>query len=84
MEHPSIGAIELFGTTFWMGWLKIGALIYSVIPPVIIGHLQMKAAKKVHEKTVFVDGKMSKADWMTGLAGIVGIGAGLWWAYALL
>lgn len=86
MEHPSIGAVELFGTTFWMGWLMIGALIYSVIPPVIIGHLQMKAAKKVHEKTVFVDGKMSKADWMTGLAaiaGIVGVGAGLWWADAL-
>lgn len=86
MEHPSIGAVELFGTTFWMGWLMIGALVYSVIPPVIIGHLQMKAAKKVHEKTVFVDGKMSKADWMTGLAaiaGILGVGAGLWWADAL-
>lgn len=86
MEHPSIGAIELFGETIWLGWLMIAALIYSVIPPVIIGHMQVRAAQKVHEKTVYVDGKMSKADWMTGLAaivGVLGVGAGLWWADAL-
>ena len=85
-EHPSVGATTLFGQTFWMGWLMIGALVYSVIPPMVIGHLQTKAAVKVHEKTVYVDGKMSKADWMTGLAaiiGIIGIGAGIWWADAL-
>lgn len=85
-EHPSVGAISLFGHTFWMGWLMIGALIYSVIPPMVIGRLQTKAAIQVHEKTVYVDGKMSKADWMTGLAaiiGILGIGAGIWWADAL-
>lgn len=85
MEHPSIGAIELFGETFWLGWLMIAALVYSVIPPVIFGHLQQPAAVKVHEKTVFADAKMSKADWMTGLAaivGIIGIGLGLWWADA--
>ncbi|MFI8751893.1 cation transporter [Vreelandella lionensis] len=85
-EHPTVGAVTLFNHTFWMGWLMIAALIYSVIPPMIIGHLQTKAAIQVHEKTVYVDGKMSKADWMTGLAaiiGIVGIGAGFWWADAL-
>lgn len=85
-EHPTIGSVELFGYTFWMGWLMVAALTYSVIPPFIIGHLQEPAAKKVHEKTVFVDAKMSKADWMTGAAGIVGIlgvGLGLWWADAV-
>ncbi|WP_311063628.1 cation transporter [Halomonas sp. DWK9] len=85
-EHPSVGAITLFGHTFWMGWLMIAALIYSVIPPMVIGRLQTKAAIQIHEKTVYVDGKMSKADWMTGLAaivGIIGIGAGIWWADAL-
>lgn len=85
-EHPSIGAITLFGETIWMGWLMVGVLIYSVIPPVIIGHLQTKAATKVHEKTVLADGKMSKADWMTGLAaivGVLGVGAGFWWADAV-
>jgi divalent metal cation (Fe/Co/Zn/Cd) transporter len=40
----------------------------------------------VHEKTVYIDGKMSKANGMTGLAaiiGILGIGADIWWADAL-
>ncbi|MBZ5486522.1 cation diffusion facilitator family transporter [Halomonas aquamarina] len=85
-EHPSIGAIELFGHTIWMGWVMIAVLIYSVIPPVIIGRLQLKAAAKAHEKTVHADGKMSKADWMTGLAaivGVLGVGAGFWWADAV-
>lgn len=85
MEHPSIGAIQLFGETFWMGWVMIAALVYSVIPPVVFGYLQQPAAEKVHEKTVFADAKMSKADWMTGLAaivGILGVGMGLWWADA--
>ncbi|MBL3556477.1 MULTISPECIES: cation diffusion facilitator family transporter [Marinobacter] len=84
-EHPSIGSVDLFGYTFWMGWLMVAGLTYSIIPPVIFGHLQEPAAKKVHEKTVFVDAKMSKADWMTGVAGIVGIlgvGLGFWWADA--
>ncbi|QCF27536.1 cation transporter [Hydrocarboniclastica marina] len=85
-EHPSIGAIELFGETVWMGYLMVAALVYSVIPPFIIGRLQQPAATKVHEKTVFVDAKMSKADWMTGLAGVVGVlgvGLGFWWADAV-
>lgn len=84
-SHPSIGAIEVFGETIWMGWLMVAGLTYSVIPPVIIGRLQQPAAEKVHEKTVFADAKMSKADWMTGLAGIVGVlgvGLGFWWADA--
>lgn len=85
MEHPSIGGITLFGETFWLGWLMIVALIYSVVPPVILGHMQQPAAEKVHEKTVYADAKMSKADWMTGLAaivGVIGIGMGFWWADA--
>ncbi len=85
-EHTSIGAVELFGHTFWQGWLMVAGLTYSVIPPVIIGRLQEKWSATVHEKTVHVDGKMSKADWMTGLAGIVGVlgvGLGFWWADAL-
>lgn len=86
LEHTSIGAIRLFGETFWLGWLMIAALAYTVVPPFIIGRLQEKAAKKVHDKTVYVDAKMNKADWMTGLAGIVGVlgvGLGWWWADAV-
>ena len=86
MEHTSIGAIRLFGETFWSGWLMIVGLTYTVIPPFIIGRMQETAAKQVHEKTVHVDAKMNKADWTTGVAGIVGVlgvGLGFWWADAL-
>ncbi len=72
-EHTTIGTIELFGETLWLGWLMVAALTYSVIPPMIIGHFQLKWAETVHEKTVHVDAKMSKADWMTGVAGVVGV-----------
>lgn len=86
MDHPTIGGTKIFGETIWTGWIMIAGLIYSVIPPVIIGHLQEPAAQKVHEKTVFADAKMSKADWGTGLAaivGILGVGLGWWWADAV-
>jgi len=85
-ERPAIGSVEIMGHTLWQGWLMIAGLVYSVIPPFIIGRLQEKAAMTVHEKTVHVDAQVSKADWMTGVAGIVGIlgiGLGLWWADAL-
>lgn len=84
-EHTTIGAIELFGETVWLGWLMVAGLAYSVVPPAIIGRLQQKWAETVHEKTIHVDAKMSKADWMTGVAGMVGVlgvGMGLWWADA--
>jgi cation diffusion facilitator family transporter len=84
-EHTAIGGITLMGHTVWLGWLMIAALIYSVIPPFILGRLQERAAEKVHDKTVHVDAKVSKADWMTGAAGIVGVlgvGMGWWWADA--
>src|SRR5690554_642604 len=85
-ERTSIGGIELFGDTYWQGWLMIAGLLYSVIPPFFIGRIQEKIAATVHEKTVYVDAKVSKADWMTGVAGIVGIlgvGLGWWWADAV-
>tara|TARA_R110001606_G_scaffold111327_2_gene237785 strand:+ start:22143 stop:23108 length:966 start_codon:yes stop_codon:yes gene_type:complete len=85
-EHPIIGGITLFGHTVWMGWLMLAALIYGTIPPLILGSYQEKAAIAVHDKTVFSDAKMSKANWLTGLAaiaGILGVGMGWWWADAL-
>lgn len=84
-EHTTIGGIELFGETIWLGWLMVAGLTYSVIPPFVIGRIQQKWSKTVHEKTIHVDAMMSKADWMTGLAGVVGVlgvGMGFWWADA--
>ncbi|QXT39862.1 cation transporter [Gymnodinialimonas ceratoperidinii] len=84
-EHPTIGSVEMFGVTFWFGWVMIAALAYSVVLPVIFGRLKMKPAKTLHDKTLYADALMNKADWMTGVAGIVGIlgiGMGWWWADA--
>lgn len=85
-EHPTIGSVEVFGATFWFGWLMILALAYSVVPPVIFGRLKMTPARELHDKVLWADALMNKADWMTGLAavvGILGIGLGWWWADAV-
>lgn len=84
-EHPTVGGITLFGHTFWAGWLMIAALSYSIVPPVILGHLKHPVAKRIQDKVLHTDALMQKADWQTGLAGIagiIGIGLGWWWADA--
>jgi cation diffusion facilitator family transporter len=84
-EHPPIGSVELFGQVFWLGWLMIGAMIVTGIPPVFLGRAKMKLAEQLHDKVLFADAKMNKADWMTAagsILGVTGIGLGLWWADA--
>lgn len=86
-EHPTIGSRVYFGTQIWSGWIMIGALIFSVIPPVILGRRKLGIAKKLHDKVLYVDAQTNSADWQTGLAsiaGIIGIGFGLWWADAAM
>ena len=85
MEHPSIGAVSLFGQEFWAGWLMIGALAFSAIPPMILGRMKKPVAEQIEDKVLFTDAQTQKADWQTALAGIVGvlgIGLGFWWADA--
>jgi divalent metal cation (Fe/Co/Zn/Cd) transporter len=82
-DRPTIGMVHLFGHSFWLGYLMIAALIYSSIPAVILGRMKLPLAEKLHEKNLYTDAQMNKADWMTALAailGIIGIGFGLWWA----
>lgn len=84
-EHPTIGSIDLFGKSVWMGWVMGAALIYGVIPPVILGIKKSRLAMKIHDNTLLVDAHMNRADWMTGVAaaaGVIGIGFGWWWADA--
>ncbi|WP_206479139.1 cation diffusion facilitator family transporter [Kocuria sp. KRD140] len=85
-EHPSIGGIQLFGTTVWLGWLMIGVLVVTGIPPVVLGRMKLKLATPLHNKVLFADADMNKADWMTSAAataGVIGIGLGWWWADAV-
>lgn len=85
-EHPTIGGITVFGQTFWLGWLMIAAMVVTSIPPVILGRMKLRLARTLHNKVLFADADMNKADWMTGVAvivGVTGIGFGLWWADAV-
>jgi cation diffusion facilitator family transporter len=81
-EHPPIGMVELFDWQVWLGWLMIAALLWSAIPVMIIGQRKKKLASRLHDKVLYADAQMNKADWMTAgaaLVGVVGIGFGLWW-----
>jgi cobalt-zinc-cadmium efflux system protein len=84
-EHVTIEPVTIFGRTFWSGWLMIAALAYSIVPPVILGMKKLPIAKQLDDEVLHTDAMMQKADWMTGLAGIVGVtgvGLGFWWADA--
>jgi cation diffusion facilitator family transporter len=84
-EHPPIGTVELFGTTIWLGWLMMGALALTIPLPIYLGHVKMRLAEELHDKVLYADADMNKADWMTAVGGIVGVGGiglGIWWADA--
>jgi cation diffusion facilitator family transporter len=81
--HPPIGMVEIFDTQVWGGWVMLAALAYSGLPPVILGRLKQPLAEELHDKVLFADAKMNRADWLTAsgaAVGVIGIGLGLWWA----
>ena len=85
-EHPPIGVFMLFGTPVWQGWLMIAVMIATGAPVVVLGRMKLKLAPLLHDKVLYADAQMNKADWMTSLAtvvGVLGIGVGLWWADAV-
>ncbi|MEZ4869178.1 MAG: cation transporter [Caldilineaceae bacterium] len=85
-EHPTLGHFNLFGWYPWAGWVMVAALIYSVIPPMVLGRMKLPLGKALHEKTLHADATMNKADWTTGAAaifGVLGLGLGWWWADAV-
>ncbi len=84
-DRPTIGAVKLFGQHYWFGWIMIAALLYSAVPPMILGYKKLPVAHKLHNKILFTDADTQKANWETALAaiaGVVGIGFGFWWADA--
>ena len=81
-EHASIGVIPLFGHEIWLGWVMLVALLWSGAPPVVLGILKRKLADQLHDKVLYADAEMNRADWMTvaaAMLGVIGIGLGLWW-----
>ena len=85
-ERPPIGVFVIGGWDPWAGWVMLAALAYTGIPPVILGRKKLRLAEKIHDKVLYADAEMNRADWMTAGAaalGVIGIGAGLWWADAV-
>lgn len=86
VEPPTIQTISIFGHRIWLGWLMIAALVYSVIPPFILGRMKLPLAHELHQKALQTDANMNKGDWLAGLAGVLGImgvAYGYWWADAV-
>ncbi len=85
-EHPTIGTVSLGGHHVWLGWLMIPAAAYSAFPAMLLGRMKIPLARELHDKVLYADAQMNKADWLTGVSailGITGIALGLWWADAV-
>lgn len=81
-EHPTIGTVNLFGQTIWLGWLMVIVMSVIVIGPLIYGRAKAKLAPVLHNKLLYADADMAKADWQTNAAsivGVLGVGLGVWW-----
>lgn len=84
--RPTIGSVSMFGYDIWLGWVMMAAMAYSVVPPVILGQMKKPLAVIINDKILHTDAAMNAADWRTGLAGmagLVGIAWGFWWADAV-
>lgn len=82
-EHPPIGLVQPFGEPIWLGWFMIAALAYTAVPSVILGRLKTPIANELHDRILYADARMNRADWLTpgaAIIGIIGIYFGLWWA----
>ena len=64
----------------------IAALVYSTIPPFILGRMKQPLARDLHQKALRTDANMNKGGWLSGVAGVLGITGvafGYWWADAV-
>ncbi|MDI6944967.1 cation transporter [Microbacterium barkeri] len=82
-EHPTIGTVRLFGHTVWLGWLMVAVMVVIVVGPVFLyGPAKARLAPVLHNKLLYADADMAKADWHTNAAsivGVLGVGIGIWW-----
>lgn len=82
-EHPTIGTVQLFGQTIWLGWLMVAVMAVVIVGPVFFyGPAKSKLAPVLHNKLLYADADMAKADWQTTVAsivGVLGVGVGVWW-----
>lgn len=82
VDRPTIGTVRLFGETIWLGWLMIAVMVVTVIGPLVYGPAKLKLAPTLHNKVLYADADMARADWQTNAAsiiGVLGVGIGWWW-----
>lgn len=82
LDHATIGTVSLFGNTIWLGWLMVGVMVPIAIPPFYFARAKLRLASQLNNKLLYADAAMSRADWQTNVAsivGVLGIGFGLWW-----
>lgn len=82
VERTTIGGMTLCGHTIWAGWPMIAALAYSAIPGFLLGRAKLKLAPRIHDKILYADAQMMRADWMAEVGtaiSVLGVGLGLWW-----
>lgn len=85
-HHPTIGSVTVLGQVVWQGWLMLPVLVYATVGPLILGRLKMRPARELHDKVLYAEAEMLKADWLSSTAaavGVIGIGLGWWWADAV-
>lgn len=82
-KHPTIGTVQLWGHTIWLGWLMVAVMAVVIVGPVFFyGPAKSRLAPVLHNKLLYADADMAKADWQTTVAsivGVLGVGAGVWW-----
>jgi cation diffusion facilitator family transporter len=81
-----VGALALLMMGLYLFTDSVLKLVRAEHPTIgsvkLFGHL----AEQLHDKVLFADAMMNKADWLTAgaaLLGVLGIGLGLWWADAV-
>jgi divalent metal cation (Fe/Co/Zn/Cd) transporter len=60
----------------------VAVMTVTVIGPFFYGHAKAKLAPKLHNKVLYADADMAKADWTStaaSIVGVLGVGVGLWW-----
>src|SRR3954453_19733873 len=85
-QRPPIGTTQMFGHTFWSGWLMIAALSYSLLCGLTLGLLKKPVAMRLNDKALRAEATMNRDEWLSEGAAIVGIllvGFGHWWGDAV-
>lgn len=82
-ERAPIGLLVVGGHAIWAGWPMVIAMGATSIPAVLLGRAKIRLAEPLHDKVLYADADMNRADRQSVLAtvlGVPGIAIGWWWA----